>query len=408
MSRKGVFCRSGEAECCSKHRTGVRSTSVRFGHNCYRQPGVHALWRRGSTMLAWQQTVQRKGVIQLASLNRRTVHLPSKFVQNARSCVLRYLLTTVVLCGCARATRGWDGRSGDGWSGDRGNGNGGNWDGGDSNEWDNVDASTAADSRTRIDAELLPLDGASTDQQTWSYVIVNQNWLPYEVRGWGGRRTSYIYGEFLDFGFVPKGYRFEAYHEGECTVERSRGSLSSSVYRSAGTLTVVTNGNRMTEVEGDWQNGMYAYFALAPNWTAGDRIVVSASGDQVPAFSVELEMPLAVEEVTGLGRPGEALRIAARDGLTIEWGGTSAPYVWLMIVGNLPDGGAWDRAAVNCHFSGRSRRGVVPPAVLERLRGGRMVASVRTADVRLLRVGRYMVHVSATNLVHATGEMTVE
>lgn len=316
------------------------------------------------------------------------MHTGSKFSSNPGWCALRYWLFVVTLWGCGRAVVAWDAGGGDSRRND-------------------ADAWTAPDGGNWVDATVLPVDEASRQQEPWNFVEISEQWLPYEVPFWGGPRGHQIFARFSDSRLWGEGFRFEVHYEGGCRVARMGGEESANPFVSAGTLTVTTNGGAPIEVVPHGMYLAYSYSRSQPLWRPGDRIGVFASGDQVPAFFVELTMPPPVQ-VTGLGRVGESLRLRARDGLTIEWEETSAPYVWVRFGASFPDGAAWEGAVVNCHFPGRLGRGVIAPSVLERLMGGIGTAGVHTADVRLLRVGRYLVHVVAAHLVHGTGQITVE
>ncbi|HEU5058699.1 MAG TPA: hypothetical protein VFU21_19335 [Kofleriaceae bacterium] len=81
--------------------------------------------------------------------------------------------------------------------------------------------------------------------------------------------------------------------------------------RPAGTLTV-SGGER--EVEATEADGTYSFYQGSPLFSAGDRVVATATGDQFPAFEVETRA-VADLEVPGI----DDLRLEAGEDFRIEW-----------------------------------------------------------------------------------------
>lgn len=239
-----------------------------------------------------------------------------------------------------------------------------------------------------------------------SYVELVQYALDREIVSWGRPRDSRMRAFFFVDHPEQDRYPSEQYQVGDCKFERWTRSLTVR----AGTITIVTNGSlqgRVDPVEPELARLPWYYASYRDAWHTGDRVVVSATGDVVPPFSVELVFPPPTR-VANLGELGEPLRVRIQGGLTIEWAETSAAYVWVHIDGGISVREEYvDEREVNCYFPTRLRRGVVPPSMLERLTDSRFVA-VHTANLYLGQVGPFLLEVRAAQLIHVTGPVTFE
>lgn len=219
-------------------------------------------------------------------------------------------------------------------------------------------------------------------------------------------RNEVVVGEF--FADADATYRCERHVEGNCR-------LTVFTYRayeywpgvSAGDL-FIRWGNNPPNMVPRSRDPMWLTYRLIvvegdPVWTVGDRIRVWATGDVVPAFSSEVVFPPMVQ-VRGLEPEVERMSVRVRDGLTVEWGETWAPYLGISIhayYGTIEQG---EYKYLRCLFPGRLGRGVVPPSMLERLVGAdRVRMGIYSMDLRVLNLGGHEVEVRAIHVTTLLG-----
>jgi len=124
-----------------------------------------------------------------------------------------------------------------------------------------------------------------------------------------------------------------------------------------------------------------------PLFPEADSLVVQASGDEVPAFSVRVVAP---NNVT-VTQPSETspLDVDLATGLTVHWTGTSTGDMVLRLSGGVGEG------EVDCRFPAADSSGTVPASALALIPAGHGFYSFSTEGAQTVRLGDWETHVRA-------------
>ncbi|MDP2345396.1 MAG: hypothetical protein Q8O67_30910 [Deltaproteobacteria bacterium] len=165
---------------------------------------------------------------------------------------------------------------------------------------------------------------------------------------------------------------------------------------SAGAIDVV---GALAPVTLSFVDGAYTDFTNGRLFANGEVLVATAAGDEVPAFSLEVQGP---EALTILDPPWpaqqEVLPVTRADGLHIEWGVLEGPSAGDVVVTlNTLD----QSTAVSCTFAadpnGDGTGAVdIPPDVLLALPGGDAFIDIDQRATAIARVGTWEVALQAS------------
>lgn len=141
-------------------------------------------------------------------------------------------------------------------------------------------------------------------------------------------------------------------------------SSTAPVAVSAGTLTISGGNLGSVAVTPDSTNA-YNYTASSAMFSAGQTLVVSASGGTVPAFGPQSIVAPSMITLTAPAASGGSYTISTSTDLSVEWTGGQAG-VQLFFEGTLSGS---PQTYFTCIWDGGLGRGTVPQAVLAGLAG---------------------------------------
>jgi hypothetical protein len=183
---------------------------------------------------------------------------------------------------------------------------------------------------------------------------------------------------------------------GACTVRRDCNAAdggSSPLDVQAGTLTV--GGSSLTDASVPWE-ARHAYQRGTPSalFAENDRLSVSATGADVPAFEQSIVGPGRIELQSPSLPDAGALSISPQSELPFTWsGGQPDTKVVVTITGN--DG--TKTASIACEFDASTGHATVPAEAMQAMTGQtRGVLSVAHARISKFTAGAYALSLSAS------------
>jgi hypothetical protein len=172
--------------------------------------------------------------------------------------------------------------------------------------------------------------------------------------------------------FAGSGYPATLEREGPCLLAEFTGVQPALL--SAGTVTLAGPSSSVTMPPSAGNSTSTSQPGAL--WSTGDSVLVSASGADVPAFSLAPVAPPPIElTAPAPGAPDDAgafhLDISRLEDLNVAWNGASSGRVEVVLFGNVTgaDGGT-SPVTIECTFDGAPGVGVIPASVLQKVPPG--------------------------------------